>query len=491
MTMIKHISAYQGRFDKFDAVIVGSGPSGATVARTLAEQGKDVLILELGGLASPGEVLGAHQSIYSRAITGTGLQDGNPWTACCVGGGMQFYSAITFRYRDVDMRISRYLHSDMEMDWPITLQDLEEHYGYIESLLGMQDVSSYPFSARGKKIAHAMASLGYRPRNMPLAIVPAGCDNGCHFCSACDSRSCTTGAKASILNRSVIDDTALPGSITVLFGCMVNSIRLSNEGHAQSAECYIPFSSEHLSIPVEKIICCGNAIQTSALLLRSTSVLAPRGIGNEHDLVGRGLSFKITGYTTGSNPAWMKEDGLCAPHQGAPASVYTDDFYQNSDVPTGIGGLLYEVASPEPLRNIGRIRLHYLAGEEAWSHNRITLDEHQDEFGNPLIKFNYKNSDSDLARIGFMAARAEEILREAGAKTIEREPSVHNKGGSHLHGTARAGTDATRSVVDVSGRVHGYDNIYVMDASVMTFAGNSNPTHTIMANARRMAVAMR
>ena len=67
---------------------------------------------------------------------------------------------------------------------------------------------------------------------------------------------------------------------------------------------------------------------------------------------------------------------------------------------------------------------------------------------------------------------------------------MHAKGSSHLHGTLRAGTNPATSVVDRGGKVHGFANIHVMDGSVMNFAGNSNPTHTIMANARRMALSL-
>ncbi len=69
-------------------------------------------------------------------------------------------------------------------------------------------------------------------------------------------------------------------------------------------------------------------------------------------------------------------------------------------------------------------------------------------------------------------------------------PFSRGKGSSHLHGTIRAGSDPKTSVADRYGRIHGLTNIYVMDGSVMNFAGNSNPTHTIMANASRMALSL-
>lgn len=494
MTEIRHIAATSCDFTTFDAIIVGSGPSGSIVARTLAEKGCRVAVLEYGGLVSPGTMHGPHQAAYSKALTPTGVADGNPWTACCVGGGMQFYNAISFRYRQSDLSASQYLGTDMEVDWPITLQDLEPCYSQIEHLLeigGTNGHASYPASPRGVMLSVAMQELGIRPKQIPLAIRAPGDSRGCIKCSACDELVCPTDARASVLARNILDDSGLPGAISVFYGCFVNRIESGRDGRAEALECYVPLSSELIRIPVERVVVCANAIQSAALMLRSKSGHAPHGIGNESDLVGRGLSFKISGYSVGYLDAADCGSDTLASHWGSHATVYTDEFYEHNDVPCRFGGLIYEANFLLPSENIGRVRLHYIAGEEPWSHNRLVLDDVADRYGIPYIRFEYRNSENDRARIGFLADRADDILFHLGAFRIEREPSSHAKGSAHLHGTMRAGCDPRSSVVDSRGKVHGCTNIYVMDGSVMNFAGNSNPTHTIMANARRMALSLK
>ncbi|MFC6839853.1 NAD(P)-binding protein [Xanthomonas theicola] len=102
MTDIRHIAAACPEYSRFDVVVVGSGPSGSIVARTLAEKGYHVAVLEYGGVVSPGTMLRPYQAAYSNAFTSNGLADGNPWTACCVGGGS---SSMTPSCSDTGKRI--------------------------------------------------------------------------------------------------------------------------------------------------------------------------------------------------------------------------------------------------------------------------------------------------------------------------------------------------------------------------------------------------
>jgi choline dehydrogenase-like flavoprotein len=58
---------------------------------------------------------------------------------------------------------------------------------------------------------------------------------------------------------------------------------------------------------------------------------------------------------------------------------------------------------------------------------------------------------------------------------------------AHQMGTACMGSDPERSVVDPDGRVWGYENLLVADASLFPQASGVNPMLTIMAMARRVA----
>jgi len=60
-------------------------------------------------------------------------------------------------------------------------------------------------------------------------------------------------------------------------------------------------------------------------------------------------------------------------------------------------------------------------------------------------------------------------------------------GTAHACGTLVAGEDPARSVVDRNGKVHGLDNLYVADGSILPRSSRVNPALTIYAWALRTA----
>jgi choline dehydrogenase-like flavoprotein len=59
-------------------------------------------------------------------------------------------------------------------------------------------------------------------------------------------------------------------------------------------------------------------------------------------------------------------------------------------------------------------------------------------------------------------------------------------GVAHQCGTARFGSDARNSVLDVNCRAHDVDNLYVVDSSFFPSSSSCNPSLTIIANALRV-----
>jgi hypothetical protein len=84
-----------------------------------------------------------------------------------------------------------------------------------------------------------------------------------------------------------------------------------------------------------------------------------------------------------------------------------------------------------------------------------------------------------------LCKQARRLLRRAGCKVvlIPRRKNV----GWHGVGTARMGSDPRSSVVDARCRVHGFENLYVVDAASLPSPGAVNTGLTLMALALRAA----
>jgi len=73
--------------EKFDAIVVGTGPGGAAVARDLTVKGKEALMLEWGGIGSP-------QVRQNSGIRNAGVKDifktwwiaSHPGVTCKING---------------------------------------------------------------------------------------------------------------------------------------------------------------------------------------------------------------------------------------------------------------------------------------------------------------------------------------------------------------------------------------------------------------------
>jgi choline dehydrogenase-like flavoprotein len=77
--------------EEYDAIVIGSGPGGATVARELSKRKKRVLILERGGDASPKEGSPAIGSILNTVSVGDNLATARAFTT---GGTTAVYYAV-------------------------------------------------------------------------------------------------------------------------------------------------------------------------------------------------------------------------------------------------------------------------------------------------------------------------------------------------------------------------------------------------------------
>ena len=260
------------------------------------------------------------------------------------------------------------------------------------------------------------------------------------------------------------------------------------------------------TVTAKTVIVSAGATETPRLLLNSASEKHPQGLGNHSDGVGRHLQGHY--YPTAIGTL----DEICMDGRGPGPSITTGKFSHDNPGVIGGGMLLddfirlpiihwYRALPPDVPRwgkaNKDWMRHNYtrtlhLGGptqDIPDPNGRVTVDPSvRDRYGLPVVCISGTTHPETLKTAEFMRERAVEWMQACGATKIwSSKQSVHISGGQHQAGTARMGNDPATSVTDQWGRVHGHDNLYVMDASLNVTNGGFNPVLTIMALAIRNA----
>ncbi|MBN1996617.1 GMC family oxidoreductase [candidate division KSB1 bacterium] len=525
-----------------NAIVVGAGAGGGVVAKELAANGISVILFERGGwpvydecindeLRNQrtfvlGSAFGPDWDRHPRVLLG---KDGtkrivvaNGWDyshiAACVGSGTVSYGAMAWRYMPEDFKMKTtygsVAGSTLE-DWPICYDELESCYEKAEWEIGVSgDDRNNPFAAprqkpypmppfentkEGTLLSAAARRLGLHPFPIPMLrnSVPYDGRPGCIRNRTCIGFQCPVDAKNGTHN-TVIPAAMATGHCTVKTHCQVAEVTTGTKGRATGVR-YFDNKDREQYQTADIVIIAASAIETARLLLNSRSKLFPNGISNESGWVGRNLQ----------GHAYTGADGLfdhdVRDRIGPGATFGLCDFNHHNkgiigggllcnefhDLPYGFSqfrppgaarwGKAHKEFQVKMYRRISAIRgpIQEMPNFEA----RITVDETvKDHWGIPVAALSGERHVLDHEHCKFLSARAEEIIREAGAyQTWKTIGGKGLSGSQHQCGTARMGNDPKTSVVNKYGQSHQVDNLFVADASLFVTGGGFNPVLTIMA----------
>jgi len=234
----------------YDAVIIGSGASGGTLAKELSVRNKKVLILEKGAFIGEAEAYKAYDIVFSGVEI---------WRAIAVGGTtlVTFGNAI-----------------------PVLVNELKSFgidiVNEIKELDAELNISPLPHSFIGnatKTFMEAAKNLGLAVNLMPKIIDPKKCLATCKHCTA----GCITGAKWSSLKN--IKEAITLGSKIVT---NVSKIKVIASGGRVKGVKYIVNGIEK-EVTTNTVIVCAGALGTPEILFSA-------GI---EDNVGEGLFVDV------------------------------------------------------------------------------------------------------------------------------------------------------------------------------------------------------
>ena len=508
-----------------DVVVVGSGAAGSVYAATLAESGKDVVVLERGQERKLTD-------LYSSQTWARRLKWGSPYlvedggdtiwynfnAGHGYGGAAIHHFAVWPRFHEEDFRAnSLYGHS---LDWPFEYSDLRPYYDRIQADVGMSGDAEleiwrppgdpYPLppaliSNHGRVIGRGFEAMGMHTSPMPMALLSAPYKGRapCIWDGWCDA-GCPIGALANPL--VVYIPRAVAAGCRLQPNAHVTRVLMDDTGQrATGVEYYTP-EGEQMVQPADAVVLCAFTVENVRILLNSQNSQHPDGVGNSSGTLGRYLM---------SHPAvlvfGMFDEDMQNYWGATGGQVFCQDRFDKQGSPNGAyGSRQWEIGlavKPNDLLGIGMSRpdlfgndLHDFMGQaarslgvmasvcedEALYENRIGLADEADQFGLPLARATYTVSDSGLQLFEDSRTEGVAVMEAAGAAAAWTGP----RGGQHIMGGTIMGNDPAASVLNGNAQCHDASNVFVGGPSVFPSSSCANSTYTAHAVAMKSAQFM-
>ena len=424
--------------EQFDAIVVGSGPGGAGVARDLSRAGRRVLILERGrdwrGNPLYGTYAGALLYAEKRALlfTKEGVQIVRP---LMVGGATSMYAGCS-------APPPAWLHERFNVDVRAEAADLHTE-------LAVAPLAPELRGEGSTRIADAAISLGmdWRPQDkfmLPARARPFDCGARCLL-------GCRCGAKWTA--GEFIDDAVAAGAV-LRTRARVSRV-IVRDGVAVGVAGRGPDGAFEHRAP--HIILAGGGLGTP-MLLRTAGIEAGNGVAMDTTVMIYG-SGKVPGMGGDPPMTWSCED----PDLDVMYSTLVDPWLMYPII-MAVKGATWPLTWPR------------------WGHTLGVMIKVRDEVSGGIDargRVSKGLSSTDALRLERAEEVARRILVAAGCRTdsLIRTPLR----GTHPSATARIG-----DVVDAELGT-GVRGLYVCDASVFPEALGRPTVLTILALARRLA----
>jgi choline dehydrogenase-like flavoprotein len=160
--------------ERYDIIIIGSGPGGATMAWKLAKTGKRILLLERGDYLrrerenwdSRAVFVDARYQAAETWHSSTGASF-HPGLHYFVGGNSKVYGAVLFRLRQEDFGEIR--HKDgLSPAWPVGYDAFEPYYQAAEELYRVRGLRGEDPTEPPAPKAYAHPPISHEPRIQEL-----------------------------------------------------------------------------------------------------------------------------------------------------------------------------------------------------------------------------------------------------------------------------------------------------------------------------------
>jgi choline dehydrogenase-like flavoprotein len=481
-----------------DAVVIGSGAAGAIVAYRLAEAGWSVLVLERGLYLHPSEFEEDEVRQISNLYADGALQLSRDFSfqvlqGMCVGGSTVVNNAVCFDLPDDVLR----RWNGSKHGAGLNEAKLAEAFSSVRKWLGVRRPPS-PFLQPGaSKFLKGAEELGLANGSNEVDVVAtniADCP-GSGYCNI----GCPYGTKLSMLDKVLPEGQERFGAdqLRILPECRAERIETTN-GRAQAVLARLS-DGRKLRVEARTVVVSAGAIASSWLLMQSKIA---------RSRAGRDVCFNMGSPVTADFDDVLDSfDGVQISHYLQPeaGSGFVMETWFNPVVSQALNMPGWLDDHRENMRRFRHLTAGgVLVGTKGTARLRPALTGGVD--------IDFKLAREDLQTLVDALKLLSRIYLQAGARRVmpstfrfhaftdesqldqldeyvekSRYLSIgsgHPQGGNALSG------DPGRGVVDPTFRVHGFENLFVCDASVFPTATTVNPQLTVMALAEYAAPGM-
>ncbi len=450
-----------------------------------------------------------------------------------LGGRTNHWGRISLRFGPKDFK--RKSMDGLGDDWPLDYNDVKPYYDRVDKLIGVfgtkENLDNEPdgfFLPPPKPRLHELyyikaarkSNVTVIPSRMSILTKRINNDRGiCFYCQQCN-RGCLAYADFSSGTCLIFPAQKAGGQINLHVNAMVRKVTTNEEGQATGVSYVNKEDRKEYQMKGKVIVLAASACGSARILLNSGSRQHPNGLGNSSGLIGKYLHDSTGASRSAFIPELMNrktynEDGVGGMH------VYSPWWLDNKqlDFPRGyhleLGGGLgmpsYGFGSNMDALNkyLGNkvggygdklrddVKRFYgstigiaARGESiARKDNYCEIDPNVlDQYGIPVLRFNYSWSDNELKQARHMQDTFEEIFHNMGAVTMDDKPGIdkdfglESPGGIiHEVGTTRMGNDPKTSVTNKNEQLHDAQNVFVVDGGPFVSQADKNPTWTILA----------
>lgn len=512
-------------------VVVGAGAAGAAASWQLARAGHEVVCVEAGTWSRGSDVGSSfvdweeqRGSVRNHIPAVRNLQADYPIDDSLspikvanyngVGGSTILFSGHFPRFLRRDLSIRTL--DGIGRDWPISYDNLVPFYELNEGMMHVSGTVGDPnfpeikqlrppvrLGETGRLVQGAFRNLGWHSNTSFAAINTSHSTQlgTCENLGPCNV-GCPRGAKASA------DIVYMAPAIELGARLVTNASVVSVEVRGKHATGVLLADRDGTlrKEDADIVVMAASAVGTPRVLLNSVSSKFPDGLGNNNDQLGRNLMMHPMALAEALFPYEL--DTEKGP-QGC--MVFSLEFHRIPDKGLDLGYMLHVLRGENPILSAKaslrqrkltfgeNLPLTFLARYKKTlgmtaviedlpePSNRVQIDRaSSDLFGNPGVTVRYRLSANSKKLLSHGLRSAKSVLTAAGAREVNGFAPVSDTGW-HTMGTARMGMNSKDSVVDDCGRIHGVDNVYIVDSSIFPSSSSVNPANTVQAVALYLA----